>query len=247
MRRSTAGSRSWSRSRWRRRTSSRSRSSPRGAPPASRSRSAMSSATTRRCCALASCSATAGWARSTRSPAGAPARFPVRIRDVGVTIDLATHDADMLSWVAGERPQRVYAELARAQARIARGPPVRPAQLPLRRGRHARRELAHAGEASPAERHRRGGHVRAGLPDAAAHVHALRPREHRSSSPATRRPSRATSWTSRSIRTSRSRPSSTPSSGRSAPASGRMSTARTAPGPSGSRPVCSSPPRACGR
>jgi predicted dehydrogenase len=39
--------------------------------------------------------------------------FPARIRDVGVTVDLATHDADMLSWVAGERPRRVYAELAR--------------------------------------------------------------------------------------------------------------------------------------
>jgi predicted dehydrogenase len=36
--------------------------------------------------------------------------FPARIRDVGVTIDLATHDADILSWVAGERPDRVYAE-----------------------------------------------------------------------------------------------------------------------------------------
>jgi predicted dehydrogenase len=31
---------------------------------------------------------------------------------VGVTVDLATHDADMLSWIAGERPVRVYAELA---------------------------------------------------------------------------------------------------------------------------------------
>jgi predicted dehydrogenase len=38
--------------------------------------------------------------------------FPARIRDVGVTIDLATHDVDILSWVAGERPQRVYAETA---------------------------------------------------------------------------------------------------------------------------------------
>jgi len=38
--------------------------------------------------------------------------FPARIRDVGVTIDLATHDADILSWVAGERPSRVYAETA---------------------------------------------------------------------------------------------------------------------------------------
>ncbi|HEY5629309.1 MAG TPA: Gfo/Idh/MocA family oxidoreductase [Candidatus Limnocylindrales bacterium] len=38
--------------------------------------------------------------------------FPARIRDVGVTVDLGTHDADMLSWVAGERPVRAYAELA---------------------------------------------------------------------------------------------------------------------------------------
>ena len=38
--------------------------------------------------------------------------FPARIRDVGVTVDLATHDVDMLSWIAGERPIRVYAELA---------------------------------------------------------------------------------------------------------------------------------------
>jgi UDP-N-acetylglucosamine 3-dehydrogenase len=37
--------------------------------------------------------------------------FPARIRDVGVTVDLATHDADILSWIAGERPERVYAEL----------------------------------------------------------------------------------------------------------------------------------------
>jgi UDP-N-acetylglucosamine 3-dehydrogenase len=39
--------------------------------------------------------------------------FPDRIRDVGVTVDLATHDVDILSWVAGERPVRVYAETAR--------------------------------------------------------------------------------------------------------------------------------------
>jgi predicted dehydrogenase len=38
--------------------------------------------------------------------------FPARIRDVGVTVDLGTHDADMLSWIARERPTRVYAELA---------------------------------------------------------------------------------------------------------------------------------------
>ncbi|TMD32938.1 MAG: Gfo/Idh/MocA family oxidoreductase [Chloroflexi bacterium] len=38
--------------------------------------------------------------------------FPARIRDVGVTIDLATHDVDILSWIAGERPIRVHAETA---------------------------------------------------------------------------------------------------------------------------------------
>ena len=31
--------------------------------------------------------------------------FPARIRDVGVTIDLATHDVDILSFVAGETTQ----------------------------------------------------------------------------------------------------------------------------------------------
>ncbi|HEY7590832.1 MAG TPA: Gfo/Idh/MocA family oxidoreductase [Candidatus Limnocylindrales bacterium] len=39
--------------------------------------------------------------------------FPARIRDVGVTVDLATHDVDILSWVARQRPHRVYAETAR--------------------------------------------------------------------------------------------------------------------------------------
>jgi predicted dehydrogenase len=39
--------------------------------------------------------------------------FPARIRDVGVTVDLATHDVDILSWVARGRPTRVYAETAR--------------------------------------------------------------------------------------------------------------------------------------
>jgi predicted dehydrogenase len=38
--------------------------------------------------------------------------FPARIRDVGVTVDLATHDVDILSWVTRERPTRVYAEIA---------------------------------------------------------------------------------------------------------------------------------------
>jgi predicted dehydrogenase len=54
-----------------------------------------------------------GWLSSIYSIASRRAGpFPDRIRDVGVTIDLATHDADILSWVAGERPSRVYAETA---------------------------------------------------------------------------------------------------------------------------------------
>jgi predicted dehydrogenase len=39
--------------------------------------------------------------------------FPARIRDVGVTVDLATHDLDVISWVAAERPERAFAEVAR--------------------------------------------------------------------------------------------------------------------------------------
>jgi UDP-N-acetylglucosamine 3-dehydrogenase len=38
--------------------------------------------------------------------------FPARIRDVGVTVDLATHDVDILSWITRERPSRVFAETA---------------------------------------------------------------------------------------------------------------------------------------
>src|SRR4051794_2775904 len=54
-----------------------------------------------------------GWLSSIYSIASRRAGpFPIRIRDVGVTVDLATHDADILSWVAGERPTRVYAETA---------------------------------------------------------------------------------------------------------------------------------------
>ena len=37
--------------------------------------------------------------------------LPERIRDVGVTVDLATHDVDIICHLAGERPMRAYAEL----------------------------------------------------------------------------------------------------------------------------------------
>jgi predicted dehydrogenase len=55
----------------------------------------------------------AGWLSTVYAIASRRAGpFPARIRDVGVTIDLATHDVDILSWIAGERPVRVYAEIA---------------------------------------------------------------------------------------------------------------------------------------
>ena len=56
----------------------------------------------------------AGWLSTVyaiTSRRGGP--MPDRIRDVGVTIDLATHDVDILCWVAAERPVRVTAETAR--------------------------------------------------------------------------------------------------------------------------------------
>ena len=54
-----------------------------------------------------------GWLSTVYSIASRRAGpFPARIRDVGVTVDLATHDVDIISWIAGERPARVYAETA---------------------------------------------------------------------------------------------------------------------------------------
>ncbi len=39
--------------------------------------------------------------------------FPARIRDVGVVVDLATHDLDVMTHLASSRVQRVYAETER--------------------------------------------------------------------------------------------------------------------------------------
>jgi len=39
--------------------------------------------------------------------------FPARIRDVGVVIDLATHDIDISRYLLGSEPNRIYAETAR--------------------------------------------------------------------------------------------------------------------------------------
>jgi predicted dehydrogenase len=39
--------------------------------------------------------------------------FPARIRDVGVVVDLAPHDIDVMRYLTGEEPQTVYAQTAR--------------------------------------------------------------------------------------------------------------------------------------
>ncbi|MFN2114696.1 MAG: Gfo/Idh/MocA family oxidoreductase [Anaerolineae bacterium] len=39
--------------------------------------------------------------------------FPARVRDVGVVVDLATHDLDIISWIVGSPVERVYAETSR--------------------------------------------------------------------------------------------------------------------------------------
>ena len=39
--------------------------------------------------------------------------FPARIRDVGVVVDLAPHDVDIMRFLAGSDPNRVYAETER--------------------------------------------------------------------------------------------------------------------------------------
>jgi predicted dehydrogenase len=39
--------------------------------------------------------------------------FPKRIRDVGVVVDLATHDLDVMRYLTGSEPMRVYAETKR--------------------------------------------------------------------------------------------------------------------------------------
>jgi len=39
--------------------------------------------------------------------------FPARIRDVGVVIDLAPHDIDIMRYLTGMNPERIYAEIER--------------------------------------------------------------------------------------------------------------------------------------
>jgi UDP-N-acetylglucosamine 3-dehydrogenase len=39
--------------------------------------------------------------------------FPPRVRDVGVVVDLATHDLDVMRWLSGSEALRLYAEVKR--------------------------------------------------------------------------------------------------------------------------------------
>ena len=117
---------------------------------ASRSRSATSSGSTRRSSSSAGCSTPAGSRRSTRSRAAAPGPFPARIRDVGVTVDLATHDVDILSLDRRRAAVRVYAETAQRIHADHEDLLFGLLHFPSGDGRHARRRLADPGEAPPA-------------------------------------------------------------------------------------------------
>ena len=140
---------------------------------ACRSRSATWSGSTPPCSSSVACSS-AGWLSTVYAIVSRRAGpFPARIRDVGVTIDLATHDVDILSWIAGERPTSVFAELAQRKHAdhedllfgLLHFPSGATGMLDVNWLTPAkRRQLVVVGEE---------GHVRARLPDPAAHVHPI--------------------------------------------------------------------------
>ena len=68
--------------------------------------------------------------------------FPERIADVGVVLDLATHDVDLTAWVAKRPYASLSARTAHRSRAAARGP-GRGGRHPLRRhGRQPPRQLA---------------------------------------------------------------------------------------------------------
>ena len=165
--------------------------------------------------------------------------FPARIRDVGVTIDLATHDVDILSWIAGERPVRVYAETA--QRIHADHEDLLFGLMSFPSGTVGMLDVDWL---TPAKRRqldgrRRGGHVRARLPHPAADVHARhgydQPAAHRRVCTDLRGSRRRAA---RPQRRAARRPSSARSSASSERADARWSTARTAAGRSSSHMPC---------
>ena len=110
---SARGVHSWSRSRSRRRWRKAARSSPPPAAPASRSWSAMSSASIR---------------RSSRSSAAikdedilsiaitSVGPFPPRMSNVGVVIDLAVHDIDLIRWFTDSEIAEIQPQISSAVA-----------------------------------------------------------------------------------------------------------------------------------
>ena len=138
--------------------------------------------------------------------------FPARIRDVGVTVDLATHDVDILCC-----DRRRSARRASRPRRPGGSTPTHEDLLfgllsfPSGTVAHARRRLAHPGQATPADGPRRGGDVRARLPHPAPD---LRPRHGHVAAAADRR-LRA------DLRERRRRAARSPRASRSSPSSRR--------------------------
>ena len=76
--------------------------------------------------------------------------FPARIRDVGVVVDLAPHDLDVMRYLVGSEPIRIYAETERRIHTEHEDLFNGIDEVRERGGRHARHQLADAHEAAHA-------------------------------------------------------------------------------------------------
>ena len=81
--------------------------------------------------------------------------FPDRIRDVGVVVDLAPHDLDVMRFLLGSDPVRLYAETEQRIHTDHEDLFVGRAEVRQRRGRAAEHQLADADQAAHHRRHRR--------------------------------------------------------------------------------------------
>ena len=129
-------------------------------PRAGRRVSATSSATTRPCrrCAGGWPTASSGALYQIATRRQGP--FPERIADVGVVLDLATHDVDLTAWVAKRPYATLSARTAHRSGLTARGP-GRGRRDPLRRhGRQPPRQLALPAQGAGHGRDRRARHPR---------------------------------------------------------------------------------------
>ena len=86
--------------------------------------------------------------------------FPARIRDVGVVVDLAPHDLDVMRYLLGSEPIRIYAETERRIHTEHEDLFNGIIEVRERGGRRPRHQLADADEAANPDRHRRARHVR---------------------------------------------------------------------------------------